>query len=105
MLPEEPGLAQLNFGLLSLYADRQSHGPLGMAKLLLERHYSGDRLHRISPAVPPGFFSLDDTKKISRLKGIGISKARNTKPHLRQLFFGHPVDPLTPIHSLPEVAA
>lgn len=105
MLPEEPGLAQLNFGLLSLYGDGQSHGALGMAKLLLDHPYSGERLHRISPPVPSGFFSLDDTTKIKRLKGMGISEARNAKPHLRQPFFENPTEPFTPIYSLPEVAA
>ena len=105
MLPEEPGLAQLNLGLLSLYGDGQSHGALGMAKLLLDHPYSGERLHRISPAVPAGFFSLDDTTKIKSLKGMGISAARNAKPHLRKLFFEQPAQPFTPIHSLPEVAA
>ena len=105
MLPEEPGLAQLNLGLLSLYGDGQSHGAHGMAKLLLDHPYSGERLHRISPAVPAGFFSLDDTTKIKSLKGMGISAARNAKPHLRKLFFEQPAQPFTPIHSLPEVAA
>lgn len=105
MLPEEPGLAQLNVGILSLYADGQSHGALGMAKLLLNHPYGGDRLHRYSPSVPKGFFSLDDTTKIKRLKGIGISAARNAKPHLRPVFFDEPAEPLIPNYNLSEDAA
>lgn len=105
MLPEEPGLAQLNLGLLNLYADGQSHGALGTAKLLLNHPYDGERLHRISPPVPSGFFSLDDTTKIKRLKGMGLSAARNVKPHLGPVFFGTPAEPFIPIYQLSEDAA
>ena len=76
-----------------------------MAKLLLDHPYSGERLHRISPPVPSGFFSLDDTTKIKRLKGMGISEARKAKPHLRQPFFENTAEPFNPIYNLPEVAA
>lgn len=105
MLPEEPGLAQINLKLLNLYTDGQSHGALGMAKLLLNHPYDGERLHRYSPPVPSGFFSLDDTSKIKRLKGLGASAARNAKPHLKPVFFNEPADPFNPVYRLAEDAA
>ena len=102
MLPEAPGLAQLNRQVLYLYADGQSHGALGMAKLLLNHPYDGERLYRYSPKVPQGFFSLDDTSKICRLKGLGASEARNAKPHLSPVFFQEPAEPFVPFHCLTE---
>lgn len=105
MLPEIPGVAGLGLKVLNLYADGQSHGALGMAKLLTGHPYDGDRIYRFSPSVPSGFFSLDDTTKIGRLKGIGMSEARKAKPHLTPVFFTEPADAFVPVHQLKEDAA
>lgn len=105
MLPEIPGVAGLGPKVLNLYADGQSHGALGMAKLLTGHPYDGDRIYRFSPSVPSGFFSLDDTTKIGRLKGIGMSEARKAKPHLTPVFFTEPADAFVPVHQLKEDAA
>lgn len=105
MLPESPGVAGLGLKVLNLYADGQSHGALGMAKLLTGHPYDGDRIYRFSPSVPSGFFSLDGTTKIGRLKGIGMSEARKAKPHLTPVFFTEPADAFVPVHQLKEDAA
>ena len=105
LLPESPGIAGLGLKILNLYADGQSHGALGMAKLLTGHSYDGDRIYRFSPSVPSGFFSLDDTTKISRLKGLGMSEARKAKPHLTPIFFTQPADAFVPVYQLKEDAA
>lgn len=105
MLPESPGFAGLGFKVLNLYADGQSHGALGMAKLLTGHPYDGDRIYRVSPSVPSGFFTLDDTTKIGRLKGLGMSEARKAKPHLTPIFFTKPADAFVPVYQLKEDAA
>ncbi|WP_299916020.1 hypothetical protein [uncultured Roseobacter sp.] len=105
MLPEEPGIAGLNLKVLDLYADGQSNGALGMAKLLTGHPYDGDRIFRYSPTVPSGFFSLDDTSKIGQLKGLGMSAARNAKPHLGPIFFQDPAAPFEPEYQIMEDAA
>lgn len=105
MLPENPGVAGLGAKILNLYADGQSHGALGMAKLLTGHSYDGKRIYRYSPSVPSGFFSLDDTSKIGRLKGLGMSAARKAKPHLAPVFFTEPADAFVPVHQFKEDAA
>ena len=105
MLPENPGIASLGLKVLNLYADGRSHGALGMAKLLTGHSYDGDRIYRYSPSVPSGFFTMDDTTKIGRLKGIGMSEARKAKPHLTPIFFIEPADAFVPVHQLKEDAA
>lgn len=102
MLPDNPGVGGLGLKALNLYADGQSHGALGMAKLLTGHPYDGERIYRYSPSVPSGFFSLDDTSKISRLKGIGMSAARNAKPHLASIFFSEPAERFVPVYQLEE---
>ena len=76
-----------------------------MAKLLTGHSYDGERIYRFSPSVPSGFFSLDDTTKIGRLKGLGMSEARKAKPHLTPIFFAQPADAFVPVHLLRENSA
>jgi hypothetical protein len=78
----------------------QSHGALGMAKLLLGHEYERDSLFRICPDVPKNLFKLDDTSKIVRLKGLGYSRARDWQPRLGPIFFTEAAAPFTPVYSL-----
>lgn len=105
MLPEEPGWGGLNLKILNLFADGQSHGALGMAKALTGHPYSGEKIFRYAPTVPAEFFSLDDTSKISRLKGIGTSAARDAKPHLKPVFFQSTAAAFEPHYQLRGAAA
>jgi hypothetical protein len=47
---------------------------------------------------------LDDTTKIGRLKGLGMSEARKAKPHLTPIFFTQPADTFVPVYQLKENA-
>lgn len=104
-LPEEPGFFGLNLKLLNLFADGQSHGALGMAKLLTGHPYAGEKIYRYAPAVRAGTFAMDDTSKISQLKGIGVSAARDTKSRIGQVFFQSVAEPFVPVHQFTGVAA
>lgn len=105
MLSENPGYVGLAPNILNLFADGQSHGALGMAKLLTGHTTSDERIYRYAPTVPAGFFAMDDASKIGRLKGIGASAARDAKPHLQHVFFDSPASPFIPVHNLTGIAA
>lgn len=105
MLPESPGIGGLGTNILSLFMDGQSRGALGMAKLITGHPHEREAIFRYSPTVPAGFFTLDDTTKINRLKGLGISSARHAKPLLKPVFFHSLAEPFVPAHSLKGVIA
>lgn len=105
MLPEEPGFIALNLKTLNLLADGQSHGALGMAKLLTGHPYGGEAIFRYAPTVPAGFFTMDDPSKVRRLKGLGASAARDAKPRLNAIFFHSPAEPFVPFHQPAGAAA
>jgi uncharacterized protein len=100
-LAEAPGVGGLIADLARLFMDGQSHGALGMAKLLTGHEYERTALHRVCPDVPKNLFRLDDTTKISRLKGLGSSSAREHRPRLEPVFFRAPADPFLPVYTLP----
>ena len=99
-LPEAPGLGGMGLKLVKLFMDGQSHGSMGIAKLLTGHGHRREALHRICPNVPAGVYSLDDTRKIERLRGIGASCAREARPKLEQIFFARPAEPFLPVYSL-----
>ena len=100
LLPEEPGVLGLKRHFLNLWGDGQSHGALGMAKLLTKDTYAGKKIFRYAPTVPAAVFKMDDPSMIGRLKGLGVSAARDAKPHLKPVFFQSPVEPFVPFHKL-----
>ncbi|MCQ9191610.1 hypothetical protein LXF07_24135, partial [Escherichia coli] len=73
MLGEAPGWGGLAKDVTRLFMDGQSHGALGMAKLLTGHQYEREAIFRCCPDVPKDFFNLDDTRKIAQLKGMGAS--------------------------------
>jgi patatin-like phospholipase/acyl hydrolase len=99
-LAEAPGVGGVLMDLARLFMDGQSHGALGMAKLLTGHEYERTALHRVCPDVPKNLFRLDDTTKIERLKGLGASSAREHRPRLEPVFFGAPAAPFLPVYSL-----
>ena len=100
-LAEAPGVGRVVFDLARLFMDGQSHGALAMAKLLTGHEYARTALHRVCPYVPKNLFRLDDTRKIERLKGLGISSAREHRPRLEPVFFQAPAAPFVPVYALP----
>ena len=82
------------FKLLNVSMHAQSHGSLGTAKLLAGH----DNIIRIAPSVSHGRFSLEGTKEINSLKGLGHSEARDALPKLREIFLSNPVEPFNPFN-------
>jgi hypothetical protein len=105
MLPDSPGKVGLAKNVLSLFMDGQSRGALGIARQLTGDPYDRTAIYRYSPSVPEGFFSLDDTSKIQKLKGLGASSARHAIPTLAPIFFQEPAEPFVPVHQIKRNAA
>lgn len=101
-LAEAPGLSGIALDLARLFTDGQSHGALGMAKLLTGHEYERTAIHRICPDVPKNLFRLDDTTKIGRLMGLGASSAREHRPRLEPIFFNEPARPFSPVYKVPD---
>lgn len=88
------GLWRWAFKFVDLFLAGQSSGSLGTAYVLAGH----DRVHRISPVVEKGRFSLAGVDEIPSLRGIGASAARNHLPRLRPVFLGLPAEPFVPCH-------
>lgn len=101
-LPESPGIANIMLDLTRLFVSGQSHGALGMAKLLTGHEYEREAIFRICPDVPAGLFKLDDTSKITQLCGMGASAARRERHRLEQVFLHSRAEPFVPIYALSE---
>lgn len=100
MIGEAPGWGSLAKDVARLFMDGQSHGALGMAKLLTGHEYEREAIFRICPDVPKNFFSLDDTRKVTQLKGMGASSARKERPRIEPVFLAGPAELFKPVHTL-----
>jgi uncharacterized protein len=100
MLPESPGLGQLLLDVSRLFMDGQSRGALGMVKLLTGHEYQRTSIFRYCPDVPKNFFSLDNTRKIAQLKGMGAASARHARSQIEPVFLTNPAEPFKPIYEL-----
>ncbi|WP_428249821.1 CBASS cGAMP-activated phospholipase [Ferrovibrio sp.] len=94
------GAARLAPKLAGLFMAGQSHGSNGLAHIL-----TGDvgganhkAIYRVSQPVPDGFFSLDDTSKIQKLKSRAYAQARIDKPNLLNVFFQKTAEPFNPVY-------
>jgi hypothetical protein len=101
-LPESPGIASIISDLTRIFVSGQSHGALGMAKLLTGHEYEREAIFRVCPDVPVGLFKLDDTSKITQLCGMGASSARREQPRLERVFLHSRAEPFVPIYALNE---
>jgi uncharacterized protein len=93
---EAYGAASLAPQLAGLFMDGQSHGSLGIAKLLTGHEHKRRAIYRVSQPVPDGFYSLDDTRRIRSLKDRAFAEARIQKPILQPEFFGAPAEEFIP---------
>ena len=82
------------FKLLDVFMHAQSNSSIGTAKLLAGH----DNVMRIAPGLPPGRFSLDGTRELLSLKGLGDSSAREALPRLREIFLGNPAELFDSFH-------
>ena len=100
MLGEAPGWGGLARDVTRLFMDGQSRAALGMAKLLTGHEYERDAIFRCCPDAPKNFFAMDDTRKISQLKGMGAAAARKERPRIETVFLSSKAEPFKPIYNL-----
>jgi hypothetical protein len=86
------GLGRWAFKVADVFMAAQSSASLGTAAVLIGH----DRIHRVSPSVANGRFSLDGVREIVSLKGLGDAEARKSLPSLRPVFFREPVEEFVP---------
>ena len=98
-----PGKINIVSDLARLFMDGQSRGALGMAKLLTGHEYEREAIFRCCPDVPKNLFKLDDTSKISELRGMGAAAVCKERPRLEPVFFQGPAEPFEPIYKLKEI--
>ncbi|WP_240534934.1 CBASS cGAMP-activated phospholipase [Notoacmeibacter marinus] len=101
-LGEAPGRGGLIRDISRLFMDGQSRGALGMAKLITGHEHERQAIFRCCPDVPKNLFSLDDTRKIQQLRGLGNASARKERPRLEPVFFSTIADAFEPIYRLKE---
>ena len=101
-IPRWAGLGTLGPKLVKLFMDGQSHGAMGMAKLLTEHEHARTAIYRINHTVPYGAYQMDDARVIQDLKGLGHAKGRDRLPILRPVFFDRPAEVFTPVYHLNE---
>ena len=96
------GLGTLGAKAVKLFMDGQSHGALGMAKLLTGHEHDRDAVYRINHTVPYNAYKMDDSGTIRDLKGLGHAKGRDRLPVLESVFFDAPVEEFSPVYKLNE---
>lgn len=94
------GVGTLGSKVIKLFMDGQSHGAMGVAKLLTGHEHERNAVHRINHTVPLNAFKMDDTRVIQDLKGLGHSFARDRQPVLEPVFFTAPAEKFSPIYTL-----
>ena len=94
------GVGTLGSKIIKIFMDGQSHGAMGVAKLLTGHEHERNAIHRINHTVPLNAFKMDDTRVIQDLKGLGHSFARDRQPVLEPVFFTAPAEKFSPIYKL-----
>ena len=94
------GIGTLGSKIIKLFMDGQSHGAMGMAKLLTGHEHERTAIHRINHTVPDKTYRMDDTRVIQDLKGLGFSLARDRQPVLDPVFFTQPAEAFEPVNRL-----
>jgi len=81
--------------IANVFLAGQSSGALGMAEWLA----GTDNIYRIIETVAEGAFTLDGTKRIIDLRGLGAARARHESPRLLPVFFDEPAEAFVPFTS------
>lgn len=98
-LPKWTGIGPLALKIRNLFMDGQSHGAMGMAKILTGDEHERKVIHRIDHKVPWGKYKMDDSSLIPNLKDLGHFKGRESFPLLKNIFFIEPAEPFIPVYS------
>jgi len=77
----------------------QSRAALGMAMHLTGRDNGKDNVVRVNRVVERGRFSLNGTKHIRQLQGLGVGEARHQVSALRDRFFACEASQFVPFYS------
>jgi len=101
-IPARAGLGTIGSKIITLLMDGQSHGAMGIAKLLTGHEHDHMAIHRINHTVPYDTYKLDDVRFVRDLKGLGHAAARDRQPVLQPVFFREPVDVFEPFYRLNE---
>jgi len=101
-IPKWVGIGTLGPKIVKLFMDGQSHGAMGMAKLLTGHEHDRTAIHRINHTVPHNVYKIDDTRVIQDLKGLGHTKARDRFPVLKPVFFDQPTKAFSPVYPIEE---
>ena len=94
------GIGALATNVIRLFMDGQSHGAMGIAKLLTGHEHEREAIHRIDHVVPRNRYRMDDARVIPDLTGLGHAMARDRLPALESVFFRSPADAFVPFHPL-----
>lgn len=96
-LPRTAGVGQLGLKVADLFMNGQSHGAMGIAKLLTGHEHERKAIFRVTHTLKKSY-RLDDAGKIRDLKGLGHSKAREEFPRLENVFFKNRAEPFDPMY-------
>ena len=98
-IPSDAGFLGLALKMADIFFLGQSRGALGTAKLLTGHSESNPKLFRYQHIAGSGEFNLDATDRITALKGIGASMAREAMPQITQVFLRSSCEKFVPFHS------
>ena len=98
-LPKGAGVGLLARKLVKLFMDGQSHGAMGIAKLLTGHEHERQTIYRIDHTVPANRYTLDGVEAIQDLKGLGFTFAREQLPILKSVFFSELAEPFIPYYT------
>jgi patatin-like phospholipase/acyl hydrolase len=99
-VPKWAGIGTLGTKLMKLLMDGQSHGAMGIAKLLTGHEHERTAIYRINHVVPYNTYKMDDSRVIQDLKGLGHSFARDRQPVLDPVFLNGPAEAFEPVYVL-----
>jgi uncharacterized protein len=96
-IPKNGGLGQLSLKIADLFMSGQSHGAMGMAKLLTGHEHQRQTIFRITDKIQ-NEYKLDDAGRIRELKGRGFARAREEFPKLENIFFKARAESFEPVY-------
>ncbi len=96
-IPKSGGFGQLSLKIADLFMSGQSHGAMGMAKLLTGHEHQRQAIFRITDKIQ-NECKLDDAGRIRELKGRGFARAREEFPKLENIFFKERAESFDPVY-------